>query len=297
MSEENLRHESFALKVSFVLSIVYVFADLAIAIICDSCTILLDGLYGIADIVVSFFAILAVSKINQPPNEKYHFGYAKYEPFMTALEGILITAVCLSTVALSIQDIAHPEPVKHPNLIIWYSFINIFISFGIGLYERPIGKRTGSEIVKADSELWIICGFISMAVFVAFYISNFLTSLGLKWYADYVDPVMSILLALFFLKRPSEILKESFLDLVDASPRKEIKLEVKKAVDSCVERYLLKGIKWIKLRKAGRKIFISVCFHTESHKSLSEIAAIKEKIVSEISRLDQNFDVAVFFEA
>lgn len=296
MSRNKPSPESFALQISFILSILYVVADITIAVITDSCTILLDGLYGIADIFVSFFAIVAVSKVTQPPNEKYHFGYAKFEPFMTALEGILILAVCVSTAVLAIQDIIHPEPVNHPSLIIWYSLISVFISLGIGLYQKPIAKKTGSEIVKADSELWIICGFTSLAVFVAFYVSDFFTRMGLTWYANYVDPVMSIILALFFLKRPIEILKEGFFDLVDASPGKEIKEEVKSVLDSCVKKHLLKGVKWMKLRKAGRKIFVSACLYMEPDKKLGEIAAVKEKVVAEIAGVNQNLDVSVFFE-
>jgi len=199
MEKQKSKIEVATLRLSLILSILYLAADIIIAIICDSETILLDGLYGVADVVVSLMAIFVVLKLKEPPNEKYHFGYAKYEPFMTALEGILITAICFSTVVMSIQDIVHPEPVNHPGIIIWYSFINIFIGFGFGFYGKLAGKKTGSEIIKTDSELWMIGGFISLAVFIAFYLSNFMTRMGFSWYADYVDPGMAILLSLFFL--------------------------------------------------------------------------------------------------
>lgn len=297
MAEKKNYRELAAMRFSLILSVLYVVADIAIAIICDSETILLDGLYGIADIVVACLAIFVISKINNPPNERYHFGYSKFEPFMTAIEGTLIAAVCFATITMSIQDIVHPEPVKHPNIIIWYSFINIFIGFGFGIYIRFLGKRTGSRIIDVDSELWLIGGFISLAVFVAFYISDFMTRLGFPWYAKYVDPAMAITLSLFFLQRPVEILKKSFYDLVDASPRGKIDLEVRKTIDACVKKYSLKGVKWLKLRRAGRKVFVSACFLTEPHKSLGDTTSLAKNISAEIKNQNENFDVSVFLES
>jgi len=36
----------------------------------------------------SNFLSVVVRKIHLPPNDKYNFGYAKYEPFMTAVDAI-----------------------------------------------------------------------------------------------------------------------------------------------------------------------------------------------------------------
>jgi len=296
MKDNKLHAEVSTMRVSLVLSILYLVSDIIIAIVCDSETILLDGLYGVADVVVSLMAIFVILKLKEPPNERYQFGYAKFEPFMTAIEGILIGAICFSTIAMSIQDIAHPDPVNHPNLIIWYSFINIFIGFGFGFYSKAVGKKSGSEIIKTHSELWMLGGFISFAVFIAFYLSGFMTRMGFTWYADYVDPVMAILLSLFFLQRPYQIIRDAFFDLVDASPGKEIKTEVQKVVSSCINKYHLPPVKWLKLRKAGRKIFVFVCLTMDSNKNLKEITGIREGLLAEIDRINPDLEVYVFFD-
>ena len=56
----------------------------------------------------------------------------------------------------SIQDIIHPDPVKHIHLIIIYSFVSIFICIGFGLYMKTTAKKISSEVLAADSQLWII---------------------------------------------------------------------------------------------------------------------------------------------
>lgn len=296
MDKAKLNYELRAMKISFVLSILYVATDVTVAVLTDSMTILLDGLYGVADIAVSFLAIFVISKVNEPPNERYHFGYAKFEPFMTALEGILITAVCVSTVTLSIQDIMHPEPVERTGLIVAYTFINTLIGLGFGYYMLRVAKKTRSGVIKTDSDLWIIGGVISLVVCIAFYLTGFMTLRFGSGYADYVDPVLCIILAVFFMKRPIDILKESFFDLVDANPHKEVKADVDRITELCREKYHLSNIKWLKLRKAGRKVFVFICFVVESQKSLKEVDVLKQNIIADVKREIPYIDLWVFFE-
>lgn len=296
MDKTKLNYELRAMKLSFVLSILYVVTDVAVAVLTDSMTILLDGLYGVADIAVSFLAIFVISKVNEPPNERYHFGYAKFEPFMTALEGILITAVCVSTVTLSIQDIMHPEPVERTGLIVAYTFINTLIGLGFGYYMLRVAKRTRSNVIKTDSDLWIIGGVISLAVCVAFYFTGFMTRQYGSWYANYIDPVLCITLAIFFMKRPIDILRESFFDLVDANPHEEVKGDIDRIKELCREKYHLSNIKWLKLRKAGRKVFVFICFLVDPQKSLKDVDILKQDIISDAKKEASHIDLWVFFE-
>jgi len=58
----------------------------------------------------------------------------------------------------------------------------------------------------------------------------------------------------------------------------------------------LPEIKWLKLRKAGRRIFVFVCLTVDSNKNLKEFTEIKQNLISEIGRINPDFDVMVFFE-
>ena len=145
--------ELLVLRISTLLTIAYGVVGVTIAIVCDSMTLMLDGLYGVADIIVSFLAIAVVRKIHLPPNEKYHFGYAKYEPFMTAVDGILIITICAATIFSSIQDIIHPEPMDNIHLAVIYSFISFFICIGFGIYMKQAGKRCAG-IQRKHRGIW-----------------------------------------------------------------------------------------------------------------------------------------------
>ena len=287
--------ELFILKISTVLTIIYAVIGVTIAILCDSLTMMLDGLYGIADIVVSFIAITVVRKIHMPPNEKYHFGYAKYEPFMTAVDGILIITICAVTIALSIQDIIHPEPMDNVHLAVIYSFISFFICFGFGIYMKRAGKRCHSTILPVDAQLWIIEGIVSLGVFMAFGISEYISRTYWKGYSNYVDPVLCIILAISLLAKPINIIRDSFYDLVDASPYQDRKDEIMKIARACVEEHRLQGIKSLKLRKAGRKLFMIVHFLADKSLSLQHTEVIKHQVIERVEKAYSEVDVTVLF--
>ena len=291
----NQELEVSILKISSALTVAYAVVGIAIAVLCDSMTLMVDALYSVVDVVVSVMAIYIVRKIHQPPNEIYQFGYAKYEPFMTAVDGLLIMAICAVSITTSIQDIVNPDPVNYLQLIIIYSFISIFICAGFGMFMRVTGKRISSAVLRADGELWIIEGIISAGVCVAFGLSDVMTQTVWSRYADYVDPIMCIILSIGLLYEPLHIVWESFRDLVDARPEDEIQKSTQEMLRGISEQYHLSGIAWMRTRKAGRKIFLTVCYTTERHRSIEEMETIRREILQEVLKRAPELDVEILF--
>ena len=291
----DLESEVSVLRSSTILTVIYAIVGIVIATICDSMTLVVDALYSVVDVIVSLLAIFIVRRIHEPPNENYQYGYAKYEPFMTAVEGLLIMAICAGSIVISIQDIVHPEPVKHIHLIIIYSFVSVFICIGFGLYMKATAKKISSEVLAADSQLWIIEGVVSAGVCVAFALADFISRYHWDRYADYVDPVMSILLCIGLLYKPIQIVAESFRDLVDARPDDVDQKDLEEMLRGICERYGLTGIAWMKTRKAGRKIFLTVCYRTDGHRNIKETDEIRREMSNEVFRKAPEMDVEILF--
>lgn len=289
--------ELFVLRISTILTVIYAVIGIFIAILSDSLTLFVDALHSVVDVVVSVLAIFVVRKIQEPPNPHYNYGYAKYEPFMTAVDGLLIMAICAGSIVGSVQDIVHPEPVKHVEAIIIYSFISIFICIGFGLYMKSIGDRISSELLKADSQLWIIEGIVSAGVCLAFAVSDVISYSVWSGYANYVDPIMSIILCLGLLYEPLKIVWGSFQDLVDARPDDEANERIEAAVHRMAEKYYLPGVAWIKTRKAGRKRFLTVCYKIEPTRNIKEMEEIRNDMENEVRQTAPEMDVDVHFRS
>ena len=159
---------------------------------------------------------------------------------------------------------------------------------------KQVGRRCRSTILPADAQLWIIEGVISLGVFVAFGLSGYISTTYWKGYADYVDPVVCIILAIFLIAKPISIIRDSFYDLVDASPRR-LKDDIVKIAESCAKEHQLRGIKSIKLRKAGRQLFVIVHFLADKSLPLRSTEVVKQCVIERVVKTYPKVDVTVLF--
>src|SRR6202171_5060319 len=207
-----------ALRLSLVLTVLFGFAAVAIALFSDSETMTLEALTAGIDIVICFLAIFVARKVHEPANERYQFGYAKYEPLMTTVEGVLLAGACVGAIVYSPRDLIHPDPVESAYIIVIYQAASFLLSVVFGSWMKRVGNRIGSPLVKAEAELWVVDGWLALGVTAAFVASIALGHIGTVEASAYVDPVVCIVLSVIFLRKPYEILRESVGDLVDANP-------------------------------------------------------------------------------
>lgn len=297
MSRTAQEDEVRVLRFSSILTTLFSLAAVAVAFFSDSETMTLEAMSGFVDVVVSLLAIYVVRKVQEPANSRYHFGYAKYEPLMIGLEGSLVATVCLTAIAYAVRDLMHPDPVDDPQLVIIYALASFVVSVAFGTYMTRVGRRAGSHVVLAEGDLWITEGWLSLGVFIAFLLAVGLSRTPTAEYSAYVDPIVCIALSVIFLRKPVEILRESFADLVDANPYAETANIVEETAHACVQRYHLKGLQWVRVRKAGRRLFVMVSFLENPEESLEEQERVRQAVDAEMSRLNPDIDVSVLFRS
>lgn len=295
MSDRARSQELLALRLSLVLVILFATGAILIAIYSDSETMTLEAMSAIVDIVVACLAIFVARKIGEPANHRYQFGYAKYEPLMTTVEGILVTGVCTGAILYSARDILHPDPVEDAHLVVIYSATSFFVCVIFGFWMRGVGKRAGSPLVQADADLWIVDGWLALGVCAAFVVGIVLGRIGKVTASAYIDPAVCIVLSLFFLKKPYDILRESVGDLVDANPYAGAVNAVEKSAAAVAEDFHLKGVEWVRVRKAGRRVFVMVSFFEEPTESLQDMDKVRAAVTDEVVRLNPDVDIVVAF--
>jgi cation diffusion facilitator family transporter len=291
MESSYRRKELLLMNTATGLTVVYAIVAMAIAIISDSMTLLLDGAYSVIDMLVSFAAIFVVRKLYEPPNERYHFGYAKFEPLMTAGDGILLLCLCFMSIFAALQDLMHPDPVEHVGIIIVFTASSVVLCLGLGSYMRWAGKQWHSEILSTDSKLWLMEGVISLGICISFSIGLIMRKIpGWENYTSYMDPLTCIVIALFFIVSPFKILKNSLRDLTDACPSKEVMDRINELATSCCSKYGLSTVERLRLRKAGRRLYLDANYATEQNPDIRTIDEIRHEIStylkSEVPELD-----------
>jgi predicted Co/Zn/Cd cation transporter (cation efflux family) len=178
-----------------------------------------------------------------------------------------------------------------------YSVVSFLVSVGFGIWMKRVGARTTSQLVQAEAELWIVEGWLALGVFAAFTISEIMARWGNVQASSYVDLTVCIILSVILLRKPYDILKESLADLVDANPYAETVNAAEESARACVERFHLRGLEWVRVRKAGRRIFVLVSFFVDPDRPAHEMDEARRAMTEELARLNPDLDVGVLFKA
>jgi cation diffusion facilitator family transporter len=287
--------EDLALQLSLVLTVLFGIAAVAIALLSDSQVMTLEAMTAAIDIVVCILAIFVARKVHEPANQRYQFGYAKYEPLMTTVEGVLLAGACVGAIIYSARDLLHPDPVESAYVIVIYQAASFLLSVLFGWWMKRVGERTGSPLVRAEAELWIVDGWLALGVTAAFVATIALGKIGTQEASAYTDPAVCIVLSVIFLRKPYDILRESVSDLVDANPYADTVNAVEDSARALAERFHLKGIEWVRVRKAGRRVFVMVSFFEDPSESLEAMDTARQKITQEMATLHPDVEVAVLF--
>ncbi|HRZ86424.1 MAG TPA: cation diffusion facilitator family transporter [bacterium] len=297
MDAKEQKLELRVLWVSTALTALCAAGNIAVSVICDSMTLLLNGLYGMVDVAISLLMLIVVNKLHEPPNSRYHFGYAKYEPLMVFVEGIMFATVCVFAIVMGVQDVVNPEPVEHIRAAVTFSLLAGSVCAGYGLYMKNVARRCASPLIGANAELSIAEGLISLGVFAAFGFAHMMPRSS--WMSDtsVIDPVMCITIALVLLKKPAAIIRESFRDLLDASIDEDKQDELKHMLKRIGEKYRLAHSGDLKVRKAGRRMFLTVSFLAERDRTLQELEKMREGISAELHELHPGADICVLFRS
>ena len=76
-----------------------------------------------------------------------------------------------------------------------------------------------------------------------------------------------------------EILRESMADLVDANPYADTVNAAENSAPALAERFQLEGLEWIRVRKAGRRVFVMVSFFEHPGQSLEGMDVARQAVL------------------
>lgn len=202
------------------LTIIKIFAG----IFGKSSAMISDGLHSASDIISSV-GVLIGNKIAKTPNDKEHnYGHEKAETLVSFLLSILLIIVSLKIGWGALQSLFNLDSVQVPTLL---PLIVSIISIGIKEYQYRITIRIANKInspsLKADAWHHRSDALSSIAAFIG--IGG--AMLGFKA----LDPIASIVVALFVAKVGFDILKDSTNELMDYSIDDEQEEQIRKIAE------------------------------------------------------------------
>ena len=218
MNKKNLIEEK-ALKRSVVGAFILAVWGIAMASVSGSGVILLDGMFNLISGIMSFFSIEITRLISGKETRGYPLGYFAFESLMVLAKGASILVLLLMALYSNIGVLLSGgrEPVL--GLLTIYVALAVVGCGVLYLTSRRGFKQTGSEIMQAETQSWLVNAVVSGAIGVAFGITMLLEGTALGWIDRYIDQILVIILSLIFIKDPLVLMRSGIKELLLAAPQ------------------------------------------------------------------------------
>ena len=223
--EHNHKHSSKEnIKVAFLLNLLFSLLEAFGGYLTNSISILTDAVHDFGDAMSIGVSYFLEKKSSKSPDQEYTYGYLRYSLLGALITSVILLIGSIFAVYEAIQRLIIPQVVNYDAMIIFAIFgvlINGYAAYRTSHADKHNEKAINLHMLE-DVLGWIVVliGSICIKLF------NILT----------LDPILSILIALYILFHVYKYIKEVFDIFMEKTPSNikvdNIKNEIEKKFES-----------------------------------------------------------------
>ncbi len=219
--------------------------------------ILLDGVYALIGLGLSWLGLRALSAVEKGPSARYPFGREALGPLVVGAQGLVLLGTFGYALIEAVATIIDGGSDAELSAALVYAVLSVIFSFLLRWYlRRNVGT---SELVAAEVTQWTAGAWLSAAMVGAFVAALAVERTEMAWLAAYFDPALVIVCSAAFLPAPVRMLRTTFAELVEAAPPAFIAAPVEAGV---ADIRLVYGLPepTVRMSKLGRKLYLELDF-------------------------------------
>lgn len=197
-----------SLRLAFFLTIFILLVGFVGGLLAHSLALISDAAHSLTDLFALGLAWFAAAQAERPANERKTFGYHRVGILAGLFNAVSLIVIALVIVWEAVERLQHPQQIDPLFMFIAPTIgivINLYIAFALSHGEENLNTRAAVLHVLGDIGA-------SVAVIVAAIIT-----ITTGW--TFVDPLLSILIALLVAFGAWRIVRETTDILLEATPR------------------------------------------------------------------------------
>lgn len=257
-------------------------AKLVAGLLTGSIGILSEAVHSFTDFCATVITFFAVRLSDQPPDERHHYGHAKFESVAALAETGLLLA---TTIWIAYEAIHRLLTGQTEILLTWWAAAIIIVSIVVDFFRSRalsrVAKATSSEALAADALNFSTDMWSSLAVLVG---------LAAAWLGhSAADSIAALIVAAVMMVAALRLGKRTFDTLLDAAPggATEAIRKIVEGTDGVLSLVRLR------IRPAGATLFTGVVVTVPRTMPVDDMIALRQKIGRDIKALFPNADVTV----
>ena len=185
-----------------------------------------DAVNNLSDAGTQIISLISFRIAAKPADREHPFGHARIEYVTSMIVSFLVMLVGFELLKSSIAQIFSPELPDSSPIAIIVLIGSILCKLWLGLFNRTIGKRIDSSVMRATAADSLSDVFATGAVLVATVLPMIFTNM--KWNPD---AYMGVIVAALIIVAGFRILNESKNAILGEAPSEEIVNQITNIVD------------------------------------------------------------------
>lgn len=226
---------------------------LAVGFMTGTVVIIASAIDSALDFLVSLFNSYAVTKSQKPMDAEYNYGRGKIEGLASMAEGLVIIASGIFIIYAAVLKFIKGEPTTQLGLSLAVMGVSIAATGALVFFLNYVYKQTKNLIIKSDALHYKSDLYTNLGIII---------SLGLIYFTDwsFIDPLVSIAIAIYIIYSAFGIVREGFEMLLDKALEHETVEKIGRIIQSHIDAKdcIISGYHQLKTRKSGSVNFVDV---------------------------------------
>lgn len=245
------------IMVSIIGGLVFAVLGICWGILADSQMIQFDGYYSFISVLLSLLSMLALRFIEKEDEKRFPFGKESFIPLTITIKYVGILMLILISLVQAVGALFSGGNEMSMATGVAYALISTLGCYAAYFYFQSRGE--GNEIISAEMNQWRMDALLSAGVLAGFIIGWILSFTSLNVLVPYVDPLMVIIVAGYFIKVPLLEMYTALRELLEMAPRHHVSEQVETEVAFLCREHAFDDYA-LRLQKMGPKLYIEVEF-------------------------------------
>jgi ferrous-iron efflux pump FieF len=260
---------------------------LATGIVTGSMAVISSAVDSLLDILMSSVNFMAIRQADQPADENHPFGHGKFETIATLFQSLIIALSGMWIIYEASRRLMQGVELSRLGGGMTILAFSSVVSWLIASHLRKVARETDSSALHADSLHFSMDVYTNLALVAGL---GIVALLGIPW----LDPVLSIMVAVYILYEALRLLRHGARDLLDEELPPNLRKEITNLIESHREDLL--GYHNLRTRRAGSQKIMDFHLTVCKHLTVEEAHAIADRLEQTIEEKILGADVTIHIE-
>ncbi|MFZ4718719.1 MAG: cation transporter [Ilumatobacteraceae bacterium] len=285
------RFEATALRRSIAVTAVLGSIGIVWGIISGSQMILLDGVYAVIGIAVSFMLLKASAVAAAGPSTRFPYGREAVTPLVIGLQGVILLATLLYALVEAVFTIRDGGSIISAGPAMAYAVTTTIASLIFWWWLRA--RSHGSDLLAAETIGWRVAAFRGLGMSLGFLVLLLLQDSSWDGAAPYVDPAMVMITCVVFLPSPIRMVRSTVVELLEGAPPPEVQEPVHAVVRDVFREFEIDE-PVVRMTKVGPKLYVEIDAEVRPDATVADEHRVRTEVRRRLEALP--FEVWLNFE-